>query len=725
LAVASAAVACSQAIWCYFTIISHTPDPSSVAGDVLELVAVPFALAGLVTFVRSPSHGLTNLRNLLDSTLIGSSCLFIAWTTVLSTIYSHAGGGIVTHAVDLAFPVGDLVIASLVLIVATRAGPRRRTSFHLVAAGLIAFAIADTAFAYLHTLHRYGTGNVTDTAWVLGFCLVSLGAYWNYLHPEVTGERLARSTTWTVVGPYLPLAGAIAAAVWQAVAHRSLDRFSQATFIVVIMVVAVRQVVVLLDNMSLSRRLETRVEQRTAQLRHREFHDGLTGLANRALFAEYLDTAVARQRRSGASLVIVLINLFDFTRFNDLHGSLIGDDIIRSVAARLRSTVRDADSIARIGGDEYGLLLEGPATDLSAEAAATKLLATLAAPYGIAGQSFSVHASLGVASCSPGESTGDSLIREASLALHAAKTRGGHCFEVYSESVHSFILERMRTEAELGGALESEELRVYYQPVLDASTCTVVGVEALVRWEHPQRGLLTPDQFVPQAERNGMIIEVGTWVLRQACCDIQALSSPGLPLTLGVNLSARQLDDDTVVSTVARVLSESGLAPERLTLEVTESAIMDDVDRAAETLRRLRDIGVEIAIDDFGTGYSTLGTLRQLPVDTLKVDRSFVMDVAVDQAAADLTRRTLQLAADFELKTVAEGVEDAEQLHLLVELGCQCVQGYLFSRPVPLDQLGPLLATGFFSRFGRPKVQSSVCQTPLEGTRQVARSRAF
>ena len=283
-----------------------------------------------------------------------------------------------------------------------------------------------------------------------------------------------------------------------------------------------------------------------------------------------------------------------------------------------------------------------------------------------------------------------------SWVLTVLTDTGGRCCEVYSPLLHSSILEALRTEADMRCALERDEFVVYYQPVVDLSTFAIQGVEALVRWNHPHRGFLGPDKFIAVAEATGIIGAIGTWVLRRACCDIAAIAinGAGPPPWLSVNLSALQFEDDNLVATVSEALEESGLDASRLTLEVTETVIMNDVPRSIQVLTALRKVGVKIAIDDFGTGYSSLGTLRYLPVDTLKIDRSFVTDLARDQASADLTRRTLQLAADFRLHTVAEGVEEVEQLEILRGFGCDSVQGFLFAKPQPLADVVKLIGAG-------------------------------
>ena len=338
LAMATLFTTCSQAVWCYYDLLRGAKPPSFSIGDTFELLAVPVAVAGLLTLSGARGASAKRLRNLLDSTLIGSAVLFISWTTALSAVFRHPTGGALAQATNLAYPVGDIVVASLVLILATQFASHERTSFALVSAGFLCFTVADSSFAYLNAVGRYGNGGATDTGWVLGYFFVALGAIWACLHHTPAGGGPSRATLWTIFGPYLPLAGAGAAAVWRVARYGSLDRSSQVTVVIVVLIMTVRQFVVLFDNLALTRRLEAKVERRTAELHHQEFHDGLTGLANRALFSQFLDNAVQRQARSGAAVAVVVIDLYDFTRLNDMHGFQVGDDVLCAVGrgSRLR-----------------------------------------------------------------------------------------------------------------------------------------------------------------------------------------------------------------------------------------------------------------------------------------------------------------------------------------------------------------------------------------------------
>jgi len=684
---------CVNAVWCSYDILRAKPVGASLAADVCSGLALPLALAAVLTITGALGTTSSYLRELLDSLLIGTGMFFIGWTLVLSPVYEHQSRGSVVDLLNLGCPAGDLVIASLVIILATRPGSRYRVRLGLISAGLLSCAVSDSSFSYLTAVHRYGTGNATDTGWVVGCFLIALGALWARNHRVDPCGGTDRPTMRTLIGPNLPLLGVALTAAWQVYTHHSLDAVAEVSFGAVVVTMSARQFLVLVDHFSLSRQLQIKVEQRTSELQYQVFHDGLTGLANRALFNRYLDDAVRDREGTCEGLAVLLIDLHNFKRVNDLQGHAVGDELLRLVATRLQTILQGADALARVGGDEFGVLLHGPGPRVEVEQVAHLVIATLGQPFPIGSTSLAVEAAIGLAAGSAEQTSGDELLRDAGLALSAAKARGGLCCEVYSPLMHSSILEALRTETDLRCALEHDEFVVYYQPVVDLSTLKIQGLEALIRWNHPERGFLGPDKFIPVAEATGVIGTIGAWVLGQACRDIVAMDSADPPPWLSVNLSALQLEDENLVTTVSQALEQSGLDAARLTLEITETVIMNDVPRSIQVLTALRKVGVKIAIDDFGTGYSSLGVLRYLPVDTLKIDRSFVTDLARDQASSNLTHRTLQLAADSRLHTVAEGVEEVEQLQILRRFGCDAVQGFLFAKPQPVADILGLLNT--------------------------------
>ena len=431
------------------------------------------------------------------------------------------------------------------------------------------------------------------------------------------------------------------------------------------------------------------------QLRYQAFHDPLTGLANRARFKERLGQAVQRCRRSGGSLEVIVVDLHNFKAINDLYGNARGDQLLREVGDRILGTFRDAEMVARLGGDEFAVLLEASVAGLGPDVAAERLIESFSRPFGDGTNQVVLQVVVGVASSGPYGESDKELLRDADLAMNVARQDGAGAFVRFTSAVHQRILDRMRTEIELQRALAHDELVLYYQPVVELATGEIEGVEALIRWVHPEKGLVPPGMFIAVAESSGLIVTIGEWVLRRASQDLRRWAEAGAPkLRMSVNVSARQLSHPGFEPMVVRVLEESGAAPDLITLEITESMLIHDTAGKADVLDRLRALGVRIALDDLGTGYSSLSSIRDMPIDILKIDKSFIDNIASSPEAVCLTQTIIRLANDLGLATIAEGAETIEQVEMLRDLGCRLVQGYYFSKPVPAAELRPLLRKG-------------------------------
>jgi diguanylate cyclase (GGDEF)-like protein/PAS domain S-box-containing protein len=431
------------------------------------------------------------------------------------------------------------------------------------------------------------------------------------------------------------------------------------------------------------------------ELRRQAFHDSLTGLANRALFADRLEHALARTHRFGQSIAVLFIDLDDFKTVNDSLGHGEGDHLLIAVAERLVGAMRAGDTIARMGGDEFAVLIEDPVEAEAPLAVARRLLAALEAPFERGAKELFVHASVGVATSTSRSQSADELLRDADVSMYMAKSNGKNRVELFVPSMHEAALARFALKADLERAVERGEFALVYQPIMHLATGQVAGVEALLRWHHPRRGLVGPTEFIPVAEETGLIIRLGRWVLEQACSQARAWDEEtSTPLTMSVNVSARQVQAPGFVDEVAQVLATTGLAPARLTLELTESVLMQDVEQTASTLDALKALGVRLAIDDFGTGYSSLTYLDRFPIDELKIDRSFVSTMTTGPDQSALVRSILKLGETLHLETVAEGIEQADQLAELKTLGAGLGQGYYFAEPLTPDALSVFLASG-------------------------------
>ncbi len=431
------------------------------------------------------------------------------------------------------------------------------------------------------------------------------------------------------------------------------------------------------------------------QLRHRALHDPLTGLPNRALFADRLDHALARTARRGEAVAVLYLDLDRYKLVNDSLGHAAGDELLARVGERLGRCLWPGDTAARLGGDEFAVLLEDVRGEAEAEAVAGRILERLAPVFGVAGREVAITASIGVALSGPGREGPEELVRAADAAMYRAKSTGKARFAVYDPGMGTEALERLELEVDLRRALERGELRLRYQPVVELATGRVTGAEALLRWEHPDKGAVPPSRFIPIAEETGLILPIERWVLGEACrqgAAWRARYGDGACPTVGMNLSGRHLQHPDLVGEVARALGEAGLEPRGLTLEITESVAMEDGEATVAALRELRGLGVRLAIDDFGTGYSSLAYLHRFPVDVLKIDRSFVDGLRRESEDTAIVRAVVGLAAALRLRVVAEGVETTEQMERLRALGCELGQGYLFAKPLPAEEVEGLLA---------------------------------
>jgi diguanylate cyclase (GGDEF)-like protein/PAS domain S-box-containing protein len=417
-----------------------------------------------------------------------------------------------------------------------------------------------------------------------------------------------------------------------------------------------------------------------SQLTHQAFHDPLTKLANRALLSDRVSHAQARSRRDGRPCAVLLMDLDDFKTINDTLGHAAGDEVLMEVARRLHGCIRAGDTAARLGGDEFALLLEDTPDAARAIEVADRIAQALRPPVLLGNKEAFLSASTGIAVGVSAEPEGE-LLRNADVALYLAKEKGkGRC-EVFEPSMRAAVMARLQLEADLHRALERSEFLLYYQPIVDLQSGQIIGAEALLRWRHPERGLLSPADFIPLAEESGQIVPIGRWVLEEACRSIRSLSRGRAGFHVSVNLSARQLQEADLVDQVAGALSAAGLAPENLVLEVTESMIMLEPRTMIARLRALKELGVRLAIDDFGTGYSSLSYLQNLPVDILKIDRSFIHEPA-NAGLSPLARGIVDLGRAMRLVMVAEGIERREQAESLRRVGCELGQGFYLARPM-------------------------------------------
>lgn len=429
-------------------------------------------------------------------------------------------------------------------------------------------------------------------------------------------------------------------------------------------------------------------ELAAVQIEHLAYHDALTGLPNRPLFIDRLIVALAQANRAHQKLAVFFLDLDRFKVINDSLGHTIGDTLLKAVAERVRRCVREGDTVARFGGDEFTLLIPKIENIEDAAKIALKINETLKIPFFVNERELFVTTSIGVSIFPADGSDPETLVRNADTAMYRAKEQGRDNYQLYAADMNAQALERLGLENALRKALSQNELVLHYQPQMNAQTGAIVGVEALVRWQHPERGLLSPAHFISVAEMSGLIVPIGEWILRTACRQLKAFQRKvDHDFTIAVNLSARQFQQPDLVEMINSAVHETGIEPSSLEVEITESNAMQNAENTMYILRELKALGVRISMDDFGTGYSSLNYLKRFPIDTLKLDKGFINDITTDPSDAAIVSAVIQMAHSLNLHVTAEGVERKEQLEWLRRQRCDTIQGYLFSKPLPADQL--------------------------------------
>jgi diguanylate cyclase len=674
-ALIAAAAACwglGELVWNWYELGLRVQVPFPSLADAGYLGSVPLLVAGLLCFPRVLQGALPRLLAVIDGLTIGAALLAASWAAVLGAVFAAGGDSLFTKALSLAYPLGDVIVGTMALLMATRARTGTRTPLLLLAGGLWCTAIADTGFAYFNAAGTYGNGNGIDTGWIAGFLLVALAGRRAARQRGIAASRTPLPSRLGVLVPYLPVLLAVVVVI---VRHGSLDQagpFIAALVFVQVVLLIVRQMIAMLES---------------AGVTHSLAHDSLTGLPTRAMLRMRTEAAFDARPPRERAMALMMVELDDFTEVTDRWGLGGGDRVVATIGQRLRECVRGEDMVGRVWGSRFGVLLDDPATTEDAVAVARRLVAAVEAPIRMGEDSISVRATIGLASAARGAVDSAELHRQADVALATSTRERDGDIVVYEPRMEEVIDEQVRWRAELDGALRADQLVVHYQPIVNVGTRRVAGVEALLRWDHPRFGLVPPLRFIPEMERTGLIIEVGAWVLREACRQVQRWREElEEPLFLTVNVSSVQVHHDGFDLTVRDALRQSGLPGPALTLELTESGLIDRAESTLSRLRHLRSQGVNLALDDFGTGYSSLTYLERFHIDMLKIDKSF-LDRAPSHGERSLINALLGLGEALGLTTLVEGVEDETQHALLCQLGCNLAQGYLYARPAAAADL--------------------------------------
>ena len=691
--------AAGAATW-FLTLRGSSSPATTGPGDLAYLAAmVCFAAATLRHPLMRPRSRM--VRACIDAAIVAASITVWLWLAAGRHLLRDTGDHLGTAACML-FPAVDVFIVVLCLTASARPRIEQRsmTSGLLLAAAFSGLLVGDVAQAFIRS---YGADSqfplVVEAAWVASFVFLAAVSWVARGTSKAVRVPWARQQLAVVVTTVPALFAVIATVVTvtDATQRGRVDATAMLVLMAVVALALVRQSLTVADNMRLGDSLRSAVDE----LEQQATHDALTNLPNRAGLIDRIDAALRRAERDGTSCAVLFVDLDHLKAVNDSLGHSAGDDLLRTVSSRL--TARVGGGVTRFGGDEFVVLLERLPTASTALRLGVQIVDDSSAPMTTRGYQFRPSVSVGVGLAEPGLGP-EELLRRADVALYHAKSLGRRCAAEYEPSLDVAARRHVDLEPELRRALDQDEFEVHYQPVVDLATDRVVGVESLLRWRHPERGLLLPAAFLDEATANGMLAEIGRRTLLQVCADFGTGSHEAFAgLDVAVNLSTSELVDDRVVERVGEALDGGGLTAERLIIEITEDVIVDDTIR--RTIDRLRGLGVELSIDDFGTGNSSLRQLGAYPASTLKIDRSFVERLPHDPQAEAITRAILGVARNLGLRTIAEGVETDGQAGLLRSLGCDLAQGWRYARAMPLDELVAFVAARRTSmNVGRPGV---------------------
>ncbi|MCW2585951.1 MAG: hypothetical protein JWN55_1467 [Frankiales bacterium] len=677
-----------QLAWCWYVLVLDVTVPFPGLPDVGYLASVPLVLAALLVHPDAPPLAAGRLRLVADAVLVGVSLLALTWRFAVRDVYLDAGAHGFAAGLGLVYPALDAIVLTLLALVAFRARGRGSLPLALVAGCLAWGAAGHLVYGVVVQSGSWRPGSPVDAAWGIGFVFLALAAC-SESAPQRTDIVERAASLRSAFLPFLPLAGVVLFVVVDQVKGQTYEPTGRALGGVIFAAVLARQLLALVENSRLTRNLEATVAERTRalqlssdKLQEQAWTDALTGLPNRARTHDLVARAVAQ-----GPLVVALLDLDGFKTINDSLGHAAGDELLTAVGELLVTGLSPGAVVGRLGGDEFVVALPGCVSDLQARAFGAEVLRALGCPVLLGARSLVMSGSLGLAVARPGD-TAESLLRNADLAMYAAKHGGKDRLQLFEPAMRDRLLARVELEHDLRTALIAGQVVPWFQPVVDLRTGQIRGVEALARWQRDGTQV-PPSVFVPLAEQTGLVALLGRQILRTSCTHAAAWNRLA-PLTLSVNLSAVQLASDDLVDVVREALRESGLAPEQLVLEITETVLMDDVAAAGEQLAALRALGIRIALDDFGTGYSALGYLQQIPVDIVKIDRAFVRELHLGPRQGALASAVLTLAASLELEVIAEGVELPAQAERLRQLGCRLAQGLLYQPALPATELGQL-----------------------------------
>ncbi len=720
MALAYFVYACGDTIWAILEVVLKQQPFPSIA-DGFYLAYYPFFLVGVFMLTAKPATSGEKINTILDIGIVMIAAVLVFWNFLIGPIaLENVGEPFLYQVILLAYPVGDLVLfGALLLIINNQSEDRDRRSLLLLSGSLLATIITDCIYTYQTLLGTFISGSLLDIGWTASTLLAGLAGISHWAASQ-SKDNMAKTSTsrlpsrrWIMIRsllPYIWLVAAYALLIKGGLTELPMSFLSLAVGVgIIVGLVLVRQMIALSENRRLNVRLVSmdKYQLQAAELRNANqelsieiaqrkkveqklsydaLHDALTGLANRNLFLDRLGQAIeSRKRNSKRSFAILFIDLDGFKVVNDSLGHLVGDYLLIEISRKLKELLRSSDTIARFGGDEFEILLDITDGESRILAIAERIQAAIQSPFLLDGHEVHITTSIGIIQNITEYDQPVELIRDADIAMYKAKATGKAHFEIFEVSMRHQINSRLEIENGLRKGLENREFQLYYQPIINLDSNQIIGLEALLRWLHPKRGILLPEEFLSIAEESGLIIPIGDWVLNQACMELKAWQDkyPFLNnVSVNVNISSKEFSQPNLPGKVVSILQMSGLSPKNLKLEITEGVLISNYSRAREVFSELRDKGIQLQIDDFGTGYSALAYLRRFPINTIKIDKTFIDDIGKNQRGVGIIRAIVAMARELGMETVAEGIETGEQLSELKNLSCGFGQGFLLSKPL-------------------------------------------
>jgi diguanylate cyclase (GGDEF)-like protein len=660
--------------WNAFLVTSDDPPIPSLA-DAGRLAFYPFAYLCIGLHVRRTIRDIP-ASMWLDGLVGVLAVAAVGIALVVGPLVTGAGGSTIELAVDAAYPIGDVLLLALVIAFLGLAGGGRGTAWTLLGAGFALFAAADTTYLFALTNGATAPSAALESVWLAGMATIALAAW----QPAAPGRRRRGADRRLLALPFTACSASIGLLLLSGL-HSAQP--VAACFAAAALVVAMVRTTISVHEL-----------RRLAETRRQASTDELTGLPNRRWFDNELRRSIDRARAAGEPLALLVIDLDHFKELNDTLGHHAGDRVLAQLGPRIRTALRPGDHVARLGGDEFAVLLPG-ADAAAADGAGERIAAALSARFSVEGIDLQIAASTGIALFPEHGDDAETLLQRADVAMYQAKHRRSGT-EFYARERDRHTRERLQLIGELRDAVAGDHLTLHFQPKLDLGRNRITGVEALVRWPHAARGMVAPDEFIPLAEQTGVIGPLTELVIRKALQQAADWARRGIALTMAVNVSATNLLEEGWTESVLAALELHGVRPDRFVVEITEDVLMTDPDRSLTALGALSAAGVRVALDDFGTGYSSLSYLKRLPVDELKIDRSFVFEMGTDPADAAIVQTAIDLGRRLGIAVAAEGVEDAATLRRLTDFGAMVAQGFHIARPMPAGELEAWLAAGAF-----------------------------